>query len=321
MTEPLVSVIVPVYNVAPFIREAIESVIGQTYSNLEIIVVDDGSTDGSGTTCDEYVTDPRVKVIHQKNRGLSGARNAGLDAMTGDIVAFLDSDDAFCPEMIANMFGVMAETDADIVICDFLWDDRTCHLERKTYDSSEALRVMINGKMELAVWNKIYKKKIWDGVRFPEGHIYEGTRTTYKLLEKAKRIEQVPDCLMFHRTRPGSIVQTKAYENSMEFFRACREYEGFVMKKVPTLLSKTEYEHFMEWRFSQKIPHWLVVRKADTARGKKLRKWMLRQIQSTKTWGKKSIIKYLMFRCCPGMLILLLKLKDIIRRILSRTGQ
>ena len=126
--SPLVSVIVPVFNVLPFLREALDSVIHQTYRNLEILIVDDGSTDGSGEVCDEYLIDPRVRVIHQPHQGLSAARNAALDrmagalirvkdqVMAGEIVAFLDSDDVFFPDAIQTMLSAMQRTDADIVM-------------------------------------------------------------------------------------------------------------------------------------------------------------------------------------------------------------
>lgn len=113
MTEtesPLVSVIVPVYNVKPYLNEALDSVINQTYRNQEIILIDDGSTDGSGEICDEYATrDNRIKVIHQTNQGLSAARNAGLDIMHGSVISFLDSDDAFHPQMIEIMLHEMIQ--------------------------------------------------------------------------------------------------------------------------------------------------------------------------------------------------------------------
>lgn len=307
MMEPLVSVIVPVYNVEGFVREAVVSVVNQTYRNLEVIIVDDGSTDGSGAICDEYKLDSRVKVIHQENRGLSGARNAGLDAMTGDIVAFLDSDDAFYPQMIETMVTEMQRSDADIVICDFKWDDRTSGLERKSYSSEEALKVLINGKMELANWNKIYKKDIWDGFRFPEGHIFEGTRTTYKLLERASRIEQIPDCLMFHRTRPGSIVKTRSKENSIEFFLANQEFEQYVIDHTPSLYTEAERDSFLQWRFSQKIPHWAIIREEDKHLACELRKTAIKQIPSTRNWGMKSRVKYEMFMYCPDVLCAILK--------------
>ena len=113
----MVSVIIPVYNVLPYIKESIESVINQTYKDLEIIIVDDGSDDGSELVCDIYKKDPRVKVVHQKNQGLSGARNTGLDISTGDYIAFLDSDDAFYPEMIQTMLEGIEKSKADIVVC------------------------------------------------------------------------------------------------------------------------------------------------------------------------------------------------------------
>lgn len=116
----MISVIVPVYNVEPYLEEAIESVIHQTYTDLEIILVDDGSTDDSGKICDRYQKkDSRIKVVHQENRGLSAARNAGLDICKGEMIAFLDSDDAFCTDMLQKMSDAMLESGADIVECNY----------------------------------------------------------------------------------------------------------------------------------------------------------------------------------------------------------
>ena len=124
--EGLVSVIIPVYNVRPYLNEALDSVLDQSYENLEIIIIDDGSTDGSSELCDEYgKKDARICVIHQDNRGLSAARNAGLDHMTGDLVAFLDSDDAYDPEYILTMLSAMYPQNAafsepvDVVVCKY----------------------------------------------------------------------------------------------------------------------------------------------------------------------------------------------------------
>lgn len=307
MADPLVSVIIPVYNVEPYVREAIESVISQTYQRLEIIIVDDGSTDGSGAICDEYKNDSRIIVIHQDNKGLSGARNTGLDLMTGDIVAFLDSDDYYYPEMIEKMVREMTRCNADIVICDFLWDDRTCNLERRSYSSIEALKVLISGKMELANWNKIYKKQIWDDIRFPEGHIYEGTRTTYKLVAKATTIEQIPECLLFHRTRPGSIVKTRTKDNSEEYFLACEEFERYVIEHTPSVFSEPELNRFLRWRFPQKVPHWATIEKDDPVHANEIRKKVVRTIKSTKTWEKKIRVIYFLFKYYPKLLFAILK--------------
>ena len=116
----LVSVIVPVYNVLPYLRESLDSVINQTYKDLEIIIVDDGSTDGSDAVCEEYAKDSRVKVIHQKNHGLSAARNVGLDIARGDYIAFLDSDDVYLPDMIQTMVEGIQKSQADVVVCGFI---------------------------------------------------------------------------------------------------------------------------------------------------------------------------------------------------------
>ena len=113
--DPLISIIIPVYNVAPYIREALDSAVNQSYKNLEIISIDDGATDESGQICDEYKTDPRLTVIHQKHQGPGKARNTGLDIATGEYIAFLDPDDAYHPDFIQLMLGAIE--DADIIEC------------------------------------------------------------------------------------------------------------------------------------------------------------------------------------------------------------
>ena len=117
--NPLVSVIIPVYNVAPYLREALDSVIGQTYHNLEILIIDDGSTDGSESICDEYKSDARVTVIHQKNGGLSNARNTGLDLAQGEFVCFLDPDDAYDTFFVERLIAPMISDHHDIAVCRF----------------------------------------------------------------------------------------------------------------------------------------------------------------------------------------------------------
>lgn len=116
--DSLVSVIMPVFNVRPYINEALDSLINQTYKNLEIIIVDDGSTDGSGEICDKYAAkDKRIRLIHQENRGVSTARNVALDLMTGEFVAFIDADDAYEPEFISTMLGAIIRENSDIIQC------------------------------------------------------------------------------------------------------------------------------------------------------------------------------------------------------------
>lgn len=156
--------IIPVYNVKPYLCEAVDSVINQTYRNLEIIIVDNGSTDGSGEICDEYKTDPRVTVIHQKNLGLSGARNTGMNMATGSIISFLDSDDAFHPEMIQRTVKTILDYDADIVVCkhkETYTNGRMTLPEIKhnpkvnVLDGQSAFRALARGIIEHGVWDKI----------------------------------------------------------------------------------------------------------------------------------------------------------------------
>ena len=251
--ESLISIIIPVYNVALYLREALDSVINQTYKNLEIIIVDDGSTDESGLICDEYTFDPRVKVIHQENQGLSGARNTGLDIMQGEYVSFLDPDDAFRPEMLQIMLDAIQKYDADLAVCGY----STCWTEgrldnknnnKKNYyndkvelfDSIDAQRRILAGRMNVVVWNKLYKKYLWDNLRFPVGHVYEDLRVIFYILEKANSVLTIPEVLVYHRKRKGSITATNTGKNNYDCFISHKKKLNYVETHTPAVFSSKD---------------------------------------------------------------------------------
>ena len=222
----LVSVIVPVYNVLPYLRESLDSVINQTYKDLEIIIVDDGSTDGSDAVCEEYAKDSRVKVIHQKNHGLSAARNVGLDIARGDYIAFLDSDDVYLPDMIQTMVEGIQKSQADVVVCGFI---RVCSkknitkkkikkihgliiTDEETISRDDAIKLVTN-KLRPCVWNKLYKKEVWNELRFPVGRVFEDTWIIPPMFEKFERIHFIPQTLILYRQRSGSISTTISVKN------------------------------------------------------------------------------------------------------------
>ena len=210
-----ISVIIPVYNVKPYLRQCLDSVIHQTYEDLEIIIVDDGSTDGSEVICDEYKgKDSRIRVIHQDNRDLSAARNAGLDIATGDFIMFVDSDDWVEPEFCELPYRAAVENDADIVIFQY-WrhkDDRTekwgaldCEGLK---DNQQAMWILCSG-LNTAAWNKLYRKNCFTNARFPVGKYYEDSVLTTSLVHDAQRIYFMNIPLYHYRHRKGSITTSK----------------------------------------------------------------------------------------------------------------
>ena len=194
----LVSIIIPVYNVKEYLAEALDSVVNQTYRNLEIIIIDDGSTDGSGAICNEYAArDARIRLIRQENKGLSAARNAGLEVMTGEAAAFLDSDDAYHPDYIAGLVGTMLREAADLVVCKYM----ICHtvdtmtsvqytgkalpvISAGAYDRISALQKLADSELNVMVWNKLYLSRLWRNIRFSEGHVYEDNEVAYMILDQ-----------------------------------------------------------------------------------------------------------------------------------------
>ena len=315
--EPLVSVIIPVYNVLPYLREALDSVMNQTYANLEIIIVDDGSTDGSGAVCDEYRCDPRVTVIHQENRGLSGARNTGLSLITGEYVAFLDSDDAFHSDTIERFLNTITRENADMATCGYEVIEtegvlagakrRNCFIPKRdtVLTSREALAAMLEGEYTIAVWNKLYKKKVWEQICFPEGCIYEDKLVAPRIVEQCGRIAVISQALIYYRKRSGSITQTYTAENVMSRIDALNKYWDYLGTIMPSHPSEgTNLCHENEIR--SMILGWaeLKKQKAPAETTEYLRKEILAHTGKKPRFEKiKSRIAWCLFRNCPGMLI------------------
>lgn len=246
----MVSVIVPVYNVEQYLKEAIESIIGQTYKDIEIILVDDGSTDKSGNICDEYKEkDDRIKVIHQENKGLSGARNSGLDVCAGEFVAFLDSDDALASDAIEKWVEVFEKTGADIVESNYaiykgdkpMDETMLPKLPKRIapndnseglYTYKEALLLQCFGKIGKNVWNKLYRRHIWDKIRFPEGQNYEDVDIILQVLGEAEKVYILDDKLVMHRKRKGSITDTNSEKNKKDWELAYIHYWEYVDKHI-----------------------------------------------------------------------------------------
>lgn len=212
---PLVSVIVPVYNVETYLRQCLDSIIGQTYSQLEIILVDDGSTDSSGAICDEYARlDSRIHVIHKANGGLSSARNAGLDIALGEYISFVDSDDWLELEMYQELVSIMEERNhLDLVKFGYIDTSKTPKskdsLKLREYTS---LRGYMKSKVGVTVWNALYRHRAIRSLRFIEGMYCEDIYYSYKLFSHPNiRFAHYDRRYYHYRTnRPGSIMASKS---------------------------------------------------------------------------------------------------------------
>ncbi|PDX61940.1 hypothetical protein CGS49_03510 [Faecalibacterium langellae] len=216
-TRPAISIIVPVYKTERFLPACIASIQAQTFADFELILVDDGSPDNCPALCDAAAAkDRRIRVVHQKNRGLSGARNAGLDTARGEWVAFVDSDDTITPDFCEKLYAAVQDTGAQMVVCNYRQVDEALqpieeqylHVRRETITPAQALeRSTLLPYM--VVWNKLYHSSIFDGLRFAEGKLNEDTMLISYAYEKAEKIANIPDALYLYRKVAGSIVNSK----------------------------------------------------------------------------------------------------------------
>lgn len=237
--NPIITVVVPIYNVEKYLKECVDSILCQTYSNLEIILVDDGSPDKCGNICDEYkVMDSRVKVIHQKNKGLSGARNAAIDIASGEYITFVDSDDYIDPDMIEILYHQISLNNAEISVgafesfCDNKILGGNAHDNQIfVYNRENALDCFLfNDYLTPCVCGKLYKIDLWESVRCPEGKLFEDQFTTYKLIDLCKRIVFVSKPLYHYRKRLGSIGHSKFSEQTYDLYNAIHEEYNYINK-------------------------------------------------------------------------------------------
>ena len=229
---PLVSVIIPVYNVRAYLPQCLDSVINQSYRNLEILIIDDGSTDGSGRICDQYARkDERIRVFHTENHGLASARNLGLDQMRGDFISFLDSDDWMELHTIENMLSTMLQTGSDIVIGLSCYEyvsktnwPRNISKSPQLFRGQEILPAFAQGLFGDAAWNKLYRANLFASLRFPDGHNYEDVATTWKIMknlaENSGTVSILSDVLFHFRMRQSSITHTKTLSNLLDRWEA-----------------------------------------------------------------------------------------------------
>lgn len=244
-----ISVIVPIYNMDKYLENCIDSIINQTYKELEIILVDDGSTDNSGEICDEYSKHySNVFTIHKKNEGLSSARNTGLDYSTGEIISFVDSDDIILPYMYDEMMRYINDSEPQIVCCDYLVIDEFCKQvssflreegEIAFLSRDEALAILLDqNSYKCYAWNKLYKRELFDNIRYPEGELFEDIFTTYRLFDKCVSIVYVKKRMYCYRIRKGSITQ-KAYSNrSIDIVNAINDVFDFCKLDHPGIVGK-----------------------------------------------------------------------------------
>ncbi|PXV90159.1 glycosyl transferase family 2 [Lachnotalea glycerini] len=236
----LISVIVPVYKVEQYIRRCVDSIINQSYSDLEIILVDDESPDGCPEICEEYSQrDERIKVIHQKNKGLSGARNAGIDLARGEYIAFVDSDDFLAMDFIQILYQAIKKSNSDIAMCkyeyvkgDYLTQSHKAG-ESYVYTGVQMIEKMYSpdGAFFVVAWNKIYKKDLFDQVRYPNGRIHEDEATTHRLYYAAKQAVFVDWFLYGYFVGGESITRKKFNRNRLDWAWSVEQRLNFLEEK------------------------------------------------------------------------------------------
>ena len=241
--RPLISVIVPVYNVEAYLDKCIRSIVDQTYKNLEIILVDDGSPDRSGAICDAWAArDSRIRVIHQKNAGGGAARNAGLDIASGDLIAFVDSDDYLSADMYSHLYELLGRG-ADIAECAYqdVWDSSASFPETPftvtRWDTQSALEQHIRDRaFRQLIWNKLYRRETVGSIRFPVGTRIDDEFFTYQVLANAGTLIRSDRVCYAYRQQQSSVMHTLSSVARLTGLQAKVQRYAFIQQHFPTLV-------------------------------------------------------------------------------------
>ena len=240
--EPLISVIVPIYKVEKYLDKCIESIINQTYKNLEIILVDDGSPDKSPKMCDEWSKkDKRIKAIHKENGGLSDARNAAIDIAKGEYITFIDSDDYVEENYVEFLYKNLIDNNADISM-----GKQYVRYPNKVINTGSYNKYVVNAHdcfdkllysedFDVSAWAKLYKTELFKNVRFPKGRVFEDAATTYRLIDKSKIIVLHSKPIYNYIIREDSISNNSFSEKKMDLITSTNEMCDYIINKYPDL--------------------------------------------------------------------------------------
>lgn len=266
----LISIIVPVFKVEPYLNRCIESLVSQTYTNLELILVDDGSPDNCGAICDDWAAkDARIRVIHQANAGLSEARNRGIQSSTGSYLLFVDSDDYVEADYAEKLFTALIRHDADMAICGITYQYPDLHQSRKMLINEEER--LISGRDALfcfeqcgslreaytVAWNKIYKRSFWEEIKYPKGRFYEDACVIPTLYNNCQKIVLIKDCLYVYQQREDSITGMSVIPRHVDDYLAMQKevekaYQKIGIKELQMLRIIHQYSAYEKFGFLSK---------------------------------------------------------------------
>lgn len=280
----MISVIVPVYNVCEYLERCIRSVLEQTYQDFELILVDDGSNDGSEMICDQYASEnSRVFAIHQKNAGPSAARNVGIEAAKGEYIAFIDSDDFIHEKMLEILYVNSKKYDADISVCDIWWQEENDDIsyetgENKTevFEGNAVMQQLFDKELVTIVpWSKLYKRVIFEHLRFPEGKLYEDEIIIHSLLYECRR-SVYTSCKLYYymkhkNSRSASLLNQRKLQGIIQAFS-----ERLLFFEEKGL--RDGYDRTFKRLVSMHVDYYEKLEEQNTAEKEQLQEWLLQDM-------------------------------------------
>lgn len=249
----LISIIVPVYNVQQFLPKCLDSILAQTYKNIEIIIVDDGAKDNSGKICDEYgIKYSNIQVIHKSNGGLSDARNKGIEFVNGKYIIFVDSDDIIAPQLVEYLYRLIKKNNAEIGICEVAH----CYPNKKilfknskdeyVLNSEQAIEEMFYQKSFLvSAWAKIYPTEFFRDIKFPVGVLFEDSAIMYRLFDKADKVVYGTAKLYGYMHRENSITTKKFSINDCDILKICEQISAYMEERKENLKKAAKSYHMV----------------------------------------------------------------------------
>ena len=316
MKNLLVSVIVPIYNVEKYLRKCVDSILNQTYKNLEIILVDDGSPDNCGNICDEYaLSDSRIRIIHKKNGGLSDARNAGLDIARGNYILFVDSDDYIDETMVEKLYEALEKEKAEMSLCSFVYvneegvpikeKNNGIPIKTEVLSGIEAIRHL--GSQRGACYTiaccKLYKAELFKTIRFPKGKYHEDEFVSHELFGQCSRVACIDDGLYYYVQRNDSIMGSSRLEVSVKDFD---ETEGLLKRALfilplGMLRDSSKYYFDVVLRVSYLLTHCMPKSEQEKMRMKEMYSLIRKNYRLCKYCTTKEKVHIMLFNISPRL--------------------